>query len=344
MPDGLGNTRPYYTRRRPATQRIGAVTFANDPTFIDLHDDRVHLPAFGATVADAVERFDLRAAAAISAATGLATTTAGPSDLTPADLFARGYLERHQEGTASETLIPKAKCVAALAHLDFFPDNRTDDFSAIVSAAITASSPGWCGTFGPGVDGTLDVIDNPSEGNYDMTQMHLLQIAYAYDDRLTPDAREHLITVLLAKGRIRRPNLDDIVTSGAVPNDWSRAGFLEMPVSAVPIVGDLLGHLHPKLMRIGETENHILMMHTARYLTNQLLYQRDHDRAHDNRRNGSDDAPSCTALALALCRNMLRGDFSEYNAKNYQNETRSALLNLCSYEPPRVCRRAVSVS
>jgi hypothetical protein len=34
---------------------------------------------------------------------------------------------------------------------------------------------------------------------------------------------------------------------------------------------------------------------------------------------------------LGLLRNILRDDFSEYNAKNYQIEVRSALLNLCSY-------------
>jgi hypothetical protein len=34
---------------------------------------------------------------------------------------------------------------------------------------------------------------------------------------------------------------------------------------------------------------------------------------------------------LGLLRNQLRNDFAEYNAKNYQEETRHALLNLCSY-------------
>jgi hypothetical protein len=73
------------------------------------------------------------------------------------------------------------------------------------------------------------------------------------------------------------------------------------------------------------------MIHTARYLTNQLLYQRDHDPNHDNRRNGFEAAPTCTELMLALLRNILRDDFSEYNAKPYQTETRYALLNLCAY-------------
>ena len=135
------------------------------------------------------------------------------------------------------------------------------------------------------------------------------------------------MTVLLAKGRIRRPNKDDIFTSGGPPNDWSTSGYLEAPI---PVLGDLFG-VHPKIKTLGETENHILMIHTARYLTNQLLYQRDQDPQHDNRRNGSDDSPTCMRLMLYLLRNILLDDFSEYNAKNYQNETRWALQNLTSY-------------
>ena len=85
-------------------------------------------------------------------------------------------------------------------------------------------------------------------------------------------------------------------------------------------------------IRIGETENHILTILTARYLTNQLLYQRDHDPVHDNRRNSAaQHGPDCTGLLLTLLRDILRDDFSEYNAKPYQTQTRSALLNLCSY-------------
>jgi hypothetical protein len=51
---------------------------------------------------------------------------------------------------------------------------------------------------------------------------------------------------------------------------------------------------------------------------------------YDNRRNGDLKAgrPHCTDLVLTLLRNILRGDFSEYNAKPYQTETRTALLNL----------------
>ena len=171
------------------------------------------------------------------------------------------------------------------------------------------------------------LADDHEEGNYDMAQMHLIQLAYRHYSQLTTEAQDKLVNVLLATGRLRRLNKDDIVTSGKAPDDWNTSGFMELPI---PVIGDLLG-VHPKLKTVSETENHVLMIHTARYLTNQLLYQRDQHPDHDNRRNGGDGAPTCMRLMLRLLRNILRDDFSEYNAKNYQNETRFALQNLCSY-------------
>ena len=208
------------------------------------------------------------------------------------------------------------KCLAAMAYKDYFPeDTFGNTLRALVSDAIVKAAPGFCGTFGPGVDGATSLT--ASEGNYDMRQMHLLPLAYAYYDCL-PDAREHLITVLLGQGRIHRPNLDDTFTSGGVPNDWMRAGYL----SPLAIHVD-----------IPETENHVLMIQTVRYLTNQLLYPRDHDRSHDNRRNGDpgDSRPSCIELLLTLLRGYLRDDFAEYNANPYQDETRRALNCLYTY-------------
>jgi hypothetical protein len=237
-------------------------------------------------------------------------------------------------GVAPTIFIPLVKCLSAMAYSDYFPQARPNSLSGMVSDAILAATPGWCGTFGPMIGNTETTIlveaidsnthdtmvkaklDAGSQGNYDMSQMYLLPMAYRYYDEISPDAREHLITELLAHGRIRRANKDDTLTCGRVPNDWSRAGYL----SAWPAHKD-----------IGETENHILTIHTARYLTNQLFYQRYYYADCDNRRNSSDDAPSCTELMLGLLRNILSDDFSEYNAKPYQDETRTALLNLCTY-------------
>jgi hypothetical protein len=228
----------------------------------------------------------------------------------------RALLEMKYYGRVAATVYhPTAKCLGAMAYGDYFPGDRANQLRALVSDALLRSSPGWCGTFGPGV-GTSDLISDFLQGNYDMTQQHLLRTAYAYFDELTPAAREHLISALLARGRIHRVNLDDTFTSGGPPNDWSRAGYVS-PAG-----------MHD---RIGETENHILMINTARYLSNQLMYQRHRHVVYDNRRNGSHGAPSCLDLLLYLLRNILRDDFSEYNAKPYQHETRTALLNLCSF-------------
>ncbi|MDQ1412521.1 MAG: hypothetical protein QOE07_1109 [Acidimicrobiaceae bacterium] len=251
----------------------------------------------------------------------------GPSSDPKGLLELKGYAI----GTNS-ILVPRSKCLALVAYLDLFPDQGRlgSGLRSMVSRAILAADPGWCGTFGPGADGAWSLFNKTyGEGDYDMSEMHLLHLAYGYYDVLSPAACEHLITQLLARGRVHRPNRPDHFTASGVPNDWRRAGY----------VSPLGYHID-----LGETENHVLAIATARYLTNQLLYQRDPRLEYDNRRNSSDhmnlaeriqagtiSGTTSMDLVLLLLRQMLRDDFSEYNAKPYQEETRYALLNLCSY-------------
>ncbi|PYP78820.1 MAG: hypothetical protein DMD35_10015 [Gemmatimonadetes bacterium] len=334
----MSTIRPYYHRRKFAPT-LGEEDFASDGRYVDLAP--IPIPEFDSTpdpVARAEASYDDRAAAVISAAAGLGDvnvvigkswpklrywtsitwTGIGPF-ATPSEPWFHDYDLCEFKWTKPRggvRLMRGAKCLSVMAYLDFFPNSSYGNLRSFVSSVIPYASPGYCGSFGAGVGGTFDLLDNPSEGNYDMNQMHLIPMAYAYFDDLDSVGRERLITVLLARGRIHRPNRPELLTSGSLPNDWSRAGFIS-PLGA-----------HKD---IGETENHILMMLTTRYLTNQLLFQRDRQLKHDNRRNGSDDVPSCFSLVLSLLRNILRDDFSEYNAKGYQEETRWALLNLCSY-------------
>ena len=316
-----GSHHPYYRRIMPTPQKIR--DFSSDTSHIDL--THAHMEPYGVSdpVAEANRLFDARAAAAVSNAAGvfgkLRISPFDPpegEDLQNALLEFKFYRDDDGDFLAPSIYIPKGKCLAVMAYPDYFPEwGNPHSLRRLVSDAIMAAHPGWCGTFGPGVDGAFDVAGNFPEGNYDMSEMHLLQIAYRYYDELSPAAQDLLIEVLLATGTVHRPGDDDVVTSGRVPEDWSRAGFVSP------------GGIH---VRIGETENHILMIHTARYLTNQLLYQRDPTPDRDNR-NNSDGRVSCMELLLYLLRNILRDDFCEYNAKPYQTETRSALLNLCSY-------------
>lgn len=331
----MSSTRPYYRRVLPAPT-LSEDAFNADGRYVGFAD--VTAPPIGTAdpVRYAADRFEERAAAVIcaGAAHGAKDTHGNPVPIRSQPPIKwvpdGGRLVPEQpwfedrdlselkwyDDKALSVFLLLAKCLPAMAYLDYFPSSKWTTIRPFVSATVAAAGTGWCGTFGPGVDSATDLLGDWFQGNYDMNQMHLIPVAYRYYQELSAIARERLIRVALAAGRIHRPNRPDHLTSGGVPDDWSRAGFIS-PLGA-----------HKDL---GETENHILMMLTTRYLTNQLLYQRDHDVSHDNRRNGDGDRPSCVDLVLALLRNILRGDFSEYNAKNYQEETRWALLNLCSY-------------
>lgn len=303
-------TRPYY--RRPSPRAFNAADFSHDRYPLHLSpSNEVRLPSYvdgPFNLSAYSDRFDARAAAVVSSSVGITNLMGFGSDLLELSEY---------KGWAPGVLVPKLRWLAEMAYLDFFPGQFGSEWMW-VSEVIPHCKPGWVGTFGPGVDELALVGDWP-EGNYDMAQMHLLMMAYRYYDELTPQAREHLINELLQKGTLHRPGHDDTHTSGSVPVDWERAGTVEVPIIGTDIT------------QIGETENHILMILTARYLSNQLLFQRTRQQVHDNRRNGSNGGPGCTDLVLSLLRNILRGDFSEYNSKNYQKETRWALLNLYNY-------------
>ena len=364
----MASRAPYYARTLPRPQRED--DFSSAGMFIDL--TTVRLPSFpdpATAVAEAQRGFDGRAAACVRARVAplggdVDGVPWGPVQVYPevetdevevlgqrvlvqreTSSQPRDLLElKHYGEDAPDVHLVTSKCLAALAYREYFPETLFRGLDELVRQAVLAAGPGWCGTFGPGTDDTVDLVTGATEGNYDMNQMHLLPMAYRFYDVLGDAAREHLITVLLARGRIHRVSLDDTFTSGGAPEDWSRAGY------ALP---------HK---RIGETENHQIMMMTTRYLTNQLLYQREPLLPYDNRRNDPDlladyeglaqdgdprdevtarlaaglptatpRGGSCTAILLSLLQSYLRADFSEYNAKNYQLETRQALLNLCSY-------------
>jgi hypothetical protein len=329
----MSSHRPYYRRARPATQSESVAL--SDGIQVDF-SHAWPLPP-GDPVSGARQLFDIRAAAVVRAALALAgiggdgppriwplidwtvDTPGFPWHWVPKQPWFNGrdLIEfKWYDAKAATIHIPRVTCLAALAYLDYFADRPCLGLGlrSMVSRAVLASSPGWCGSFGPGVDGTFSL--EGAEGNYDLSEMHLVPMAYSYYDELSPAAREHLIRNLLAHGRVHRPRRDDTFTSGSNPNDWNRAGFVSPAGYHVDI---------------GETENHIMMIVTTRYLTNQLLFQRQPLIDYDNRRNGGDDYPSCTSLLISLLRRILNGDFSEYNAKPYQSETRWALLNLCTY-------------
>ena len=335
---------PYYRKLIPKPGK----KFAGESSRVDF--SQAHLASFDEVdaVAKANAQFDDRVAAVLRTYAGIDHSDWWWPGMDLPNLITAGLIDNDTKNNekyyeygdgAPPVRSPSKKCLAVLAYPDFFGSGQVAQ--SIVSEAILASNPGWCGTFGPGGDGALRIASKQvTEGNYDMAQMHLLPMAYRHYDDLTPEAREYLITSLLARGVVHGPGNDDSYTSGFFLGTWSRAGFIS-PAGLQKT--------------IGETENHILMIMTVRYLTNQLLYQRTPDVSYDNRRNSQSEialaalhasmpslyppvaphkAPtpgSCAFLLLDLMQRILRDDFSEYNAKGYQQETRWALVNLYNY-------------
>jgi hypothetical protein len=147
-------------------------------------------------------------------------------------------------------------------------------------------------------------------GDYDMALTNLVPMMYRYAPKLDADVQHHVLHDLLTQ------------TGGAsaVITNWSCCG--------IPI---------------HETENHIMMTESARFLTNKLLYDEAAklnagnpaaiaaaQAPYDNKANGLQD------WMLGHLQGFMKGDFHEYNARPYANYTFKAIHNLAEYADPPV--------
>jgi hypothetical protein len=160
------------------------------------------------------------------------------------------------------------------------------------------------------------------------------------DALLSPLARpwaEYGSTVKVIPGFCQREGDYDFVAQGLVRLAYmarQRPGALKQATYA-RIAWELLperGARQARRFQLGlcgshvETENHVLMTETARYLTNQLLVQLGQKTARfDNRGSGFD------AWLLERMKHALSEHFEEYNARPYQGYTVGALENLHSF-------------
>jgi hypothetical protein len=140
-------------------------------------------------------------------------------------------------------------------------------------------------------------------GDYDMRLVGLVQIAYLFPDLLDDDARNHL--------------LDDLLTArggAGERREYVWVGGIPTPIP--------------------ESENHILMTESSRYLTNQLIaerFQKDNKsvpKEFDNDQNGMTD------WMLEHLQSFVRQDFFEYNARPYAFYAMQGISNLYEFAGP----------
>jgi hypothetical protein len=93
---------------------------------------------------------------------------------------------------------------------------------------------------------------------------------------------------------------------------------------------------------IPETENHLLMVETSRYLKNQIIIDELPDHSHIGALK--DEQASVKEWLMHYMSGIMRHDFSEYNARPYQRYSHVALLNLVDFAEDPALRNAAAMA
>ncbi|WP_223643627.1 hypothetical protein, partial [Planococcus sp. 4-30] len=146
------------------------------------------------------------------------------------------------------------------------------------------------------------------QGDYDMALKGLMVIIYRYRHFLT-DYDLRLILDKFVPAEI----------SG--PHNPVHESFKLLPTEEIP-----------------ETENHLLMINSTKYLVNQLLFDETGDESYDNtNRNG------LTKWLLDYMHTIAKYDFLEFNSRPYQRLTLHAILNLYEFARDESIRTAAQI-
>lgn len=141
-------------------------------------------------------------------------------------------------------------------------------------------------------------------GEYDTVMKSYIPMLYRYGRYIAPDARYRLLHLLNKTGPYNEEE-----------EHWSCL-----------------------TVDIPESENHLWLINSARYLTNQLWAKRSADPRFDNRANGLADR------LLVQLQGHLAKDFIEYNARPYTRYTWMAIQNIYDFaEDARIRAAAQSV-
>jgi LGFP repeat len=230
---------------------------------------------------------------------------APPTERSPAQAFVRHdarakALMEHMAGTRLLTLGYQETgedlsitLIARLQALQSDPNHRNPGelpSRILVNEVLKDVSPGPVGT---DTQGRIEVWGPITcewvHGEYDTFLKGLIAIAYRYRNQLFPQVYDHVVHDLLTL----------------------RFGH-DIGIESKEICG----------FDAPESENHILLIETARYLTNQLLFEQTNESRYDNNLNGLGD------WLLDYLHTIARHDFLEYNARPYQRYSLNALLNL----------------
>jgi hypothetical protein len=147
-----------------------------------------------------------------------------------------------------------------------------------------------------------------TERDYDMALKGLVILLYRYRAQLGPDLFDFIMRELIP---------DHMVGGHSSSIEIVEQSFLNIDSP--------------------ETENHLLMIESSRYLINQLR----HDQTPDVRFNNNDNG--LTTWLLRTMQTFLRHDFLEFNSRPYQRLALHPMLNLHEFARDALVRRAAQM-
>jgi hypothetical protein len=168
----------------------------------------------------------------------------------------------------------------------------------IVNTLLRSSTQGP-GAMGTSFDTGIVVGSLSRAGDYDMALKGLMVVLHRYRDLLNDDQINFIVRDLIPA---RLPG----------PIDPGFESY-QILTETVP-----------------ETENHLLMMNSSKYLINKVLFERTGDAQYDNTTNGVRD------WLLNHMANFARYDFMEFNARPYQRLSLHSILNLHEFGDPEL--------
>ncbi len=233
------------------------------------------------------------------------------SHKTRASAIARQYALAHPlnvtGGTADEN-----NAIQLIAHLQAASDDP--DFHVPGQEPSRILAPRMLKNLNPGhgqVGTSFDEgILGKRLGDYDMALKGLMVVAYRYRHLLTDEDVNFILDKLVPAHLVGSHN-PAIETYLVPPN---------IPTEFAP-----------------ETENHLLMITSTRYLVNQLFSDRTGDQKYNNRKN------DLTNWLLGYMHTIAKHDFLEFNSRPYQRLSLHALLNLHEFARDDSIRTAAQI-
>ncbi|RKN55368.1 hypothetical protein D7193_11895 [Micromonospora costi] len=175
----------------------------------------------------------------------------------------------------------------------------------LFAVALRLLTPGQTGTH-------YDMLGACRPGDYDMAIKGYMTLLYRYRHILNDDDRDFILTTLIGED-LQGPHPPSI--------EWYTASFIDFPLP--------------------ETENHILMIESSRYLVNQLRHDKSPDPRFDNLANSADGG--LTGWLLRHLQRLAQHDFLEFNARAYQRLALHAIVNLYEFARDEPVRTAAQI-